>query len=92
MPRLITRKGIVLSELNRKEEAVEAFEDATRLNPEHADTHYRKGVALLELNRKEEAVEAFGSATRPNPENEGATPQGSSAFCPQSQGGGRGSL
>ena len=53
------RKGVALSDINRNEEAVTAFENVTRLNPQHAHAHNQMGNALSELGRFQEAGMAY---------------------------------
>ena len=56
-----------LSELERKEEALAAFEQAIRLDPSYAAAYQGKGITLLALERKEEALAAFEQAIQISP-------------------------
>ena len=60
--------GIVLKDLNRKEEAIEKYKKATEINPELAEAYNNWGNVLDDLNRKEEAIEKYKKATEINPE------------------------
>jgi tetratricopeptide (TPR) repeat protein len=60
-------QGYSLSELGRREEAVAAYEQATRLDPAHVGAHNGKALLLFELGRHEEALGAFRQVTRLNP-------------------------
>ncbi len=62
------KKGIELGELGRLEEALEAYNKATELDPQLAEAWYNKGVALDELGRLEEALEAYNKATEIDPQ------------------------
>ena len=48
---LTTIKGLVLSELGRHPEALEAFDKAIALNSQDARAHYGRGDALAALGR-----------------------------------------
>ncbi len=58
--------GDDLSLAKRYEEAIAAYDQATRLNPNDAFAYYNKGVALGCLRHYEEAVVAFDQAIRLN--------------------------
>jgi serine/threonine protein kinase len=58
--------------LQKHDEALVAFEQAIRLDPNDALAYYNKGVALNELKRYEEALAAFEQAIRLDP-NENTT-------------------
>jgi serine/threonine protein kinase len=60
-------EGLALGKLNRYEEALVAYEQAIRLNPNDAGAYYYKGVALGELKRYEEELVAYEHALRLNP-------------------------
>ncbi|MFL5588082.1 MAG: tetratricopeptide repeat protein [Ktedonobacteraceae bacterium] len=60
-------EGYALWNLKRYEEALAAFEQALRLDPNLASAYYNKGKALLDLNRPEEALAAFEQALRLDP-------------------------
>src|SRR5690606_13965265 len=55
-------KGYSLTELNRLEEAIEAYNRAIELQPQSAWAWARKGRTLRLLNRYEEALAAYDKA------------------------------
>src|SRR5260370_21566426 len=61
------REGNVLENLKRDEEALAAYEQAIRLDPNDADAYNNKGNALYTLNRDEEALAAYEQAIRLDP-------------------------
>ena len=61
--------GDSLEYLGRYEEAVEAYREAIRLDPEIAVPHSDLGNSLSHLGRYEEAVEAYREAIRLDPED-----------------------
>ena len=60
--------GIAYGKLNRYNDAIEAYRQALRINPEYADAWYNLGVAYGNLNRYNDAIEAYRQALRINPE------------------------
>jgi Flp pilus assembly protein TadD len=60
-------EGKTLRNLKRYEEALAAFEQAIRLDPNHAVYYNEKGLALYDLKRYEEALAAFEQAIRLDP-------------------------
>ena len=61
-------KGLSLAELNRHDEALEAYNQAIILEPEEAENHSRKGDALYELQRYSEALVAYEMALKIKPD------------------------
>jgi len=61
-------EGNALSDLKRYEEALAAYEQAIRLDPNYAKAYYNIGVALYDLKRYEEALAAFEQAIRLDPD------------------------
>ena len=57
-------KGLILSQLNRFEEALHAYDEAIRLDPDYAPAWSDKGFTLRQLNRFEEALTAYDAATK----------------------------
>lgn len=53
------RKGNVLNDLNRYEEAIRCFDKFLELDPNHAGGWNKKGVALTGLGRHKEALQCF---------------------------------
>jgi Flp pilus assembly protein TadD len=49
------RAALTLADLGRHEEALDAFDQAIRLNPEDSTTHNNRGIALASLGRHDEA-------------------------------------
>ena len=60
-------EGYALVNSGRFEEAIQAYETATRLNPNDALAYSNKGVALERLRRYQEALQAYETALRLNP-------------------------
>jgi len=61
--------GFLLSELNRHEEAINAYSQALILDPNDSEIHFAKGKALLELGYHDEALSSLNRATEINPSN-----------------------
>src|SRR5260221_254213 len=61
------REGNALNGLKRYEEALAAYEQAIRLDPNDADYYHTKGIALNDLKRNEEALAAYEQAIRLDP-------------------------
>jgi len=57
-------KGYMLSNLKRYEEALAAYEQTSRLDPNYALAYYNKGNTLSDLKRYEEALAAYEQAIR----------------------------
>ena len=57
-------RGLVLERTGHREEAVDAYGHAVRLNPDDPEAQTRLGLVLRELGRDEEANHAFLSALR----------------------------
>src|SRR2546425_764281 len=68
----VARNGQLLEELNKFDEAVDAYNAATSQNPEDGDAWTGLGDALYALERYEEAVEAYDRAIAADPNNEEA--------------------
>ncbi len=60
-------EGIALRDLKRYEEAIAAYDQAIRLDPNYATAYINKGNALNNLKRSEEAIAAYDQAIRLNP-------------------------
>ena len=52
------KEGIALNELKRYEEAIVAYDQAIRLDPNYARAYINKGLALDQLGRGQEAQQA----------------------------------
>lgn len=53
------KNGIILGMNGRFEDALKAFELASRMDPYDPDPHYKKAFTLLQLRRYDEAVDEF---------------------------------
>jgi len=60
--------GVAYGESNQPAKAIEAFQQALRINPEDADAWNNLGVAYGESNQIANAIEAFQQTLRINPE------------------------
>ena len=63
------REGNALNGLKRYEEALAAYEQAIRLDPNYTYAYYGKGNALSDLKRYEEALAAYEQAIRLDPDD-----------------------
>ncbi len=61
------KEGNALYNLKRYEEAIAAYDQAIRLNPNYALAYNNKGIALKNLKRHEEAIAASDQAIRIDP-------------------------
>jgi tetratricopeptide (TPR) repeat protein len=64
-----TYLGVAYDDLNRYNDAIEAYRQAIHINPEAADAWYFLGVAYYDLKRYNDAIEAYRQAMRINPED-----------------------
>ncbi len=62
-------KGYALNALGRYEEALRAYDEAIRLNPEYKEAYYNKGATLEQIGRYEEALQAYKKAVELNPQD-----------------------
>ena len=60
-------KGYCLEMVGKREDAIKAYDEALRINFNHAESWYNKGVSLRKLGRNEEAIKAYDEALRINP-------------------------
>jgi tetratricopeptide (TPR) repeat protein len=60
-------EGVDLYNLKRYDEALAAYEQAIRLDPNYALAYYNKGNALYDLKRYDEALAAYEQAIRLDP-------------------------
>jgi tetratricopeptide (TPR) repeat protein len=63
-------KGLALSGLSQREEAIKCYEEAHRINPQNTLAWKGKGSALGLLGKDDEAIECFNKAIEIN-ENDG---------------------
>jgi tetratricopeptide (TPR) repeat protein len=59
---------VAYGKLGRYTEAIEAFKQAIRINPDYADAYFNLGVVYVKLGRYTEAIETFKQAIRINPD------------------------
>ena len=60
-------RGVALSALGRKEEAVQSYDKALDINPDY-HAWCARGIALSDLGRKEEAIQSFDKAVDIKPD------------------------
>lgn len=60
-------KGLLLTQLDRDEEALAAFDMAIRVNPNHVDVHGWRGLVLSRMYRDQESYEAYKTAAALDP-------------------------
>ena len=60
--------GIALQKQNKLEEAIEAYNKAISIKPDHADAYNNMGIALKEQGKLEEAIEAYKKAISIKPD------------------------
>ncbi len=58
------RKGLAFSKRGMWKEALAAYQECLRLNPDSAQTYLNLGLVYYELGYDQEAQEAFGIASR----------------------------
>lgn len=64
--------GVALYERGRYEEALQAFDEAIRLDPEHVDAWTMRGLTLADLSNYDEAIQSYDEAIRLDPKHSGA--------------------
>ena len=62
-------KGLALSDLNKNDEAIKAYDKAIEINPQDSNAWDNKGNALYDLNKTDEAIKAYNKAIEINPQN-----------------------
>jgi tetratricopeptide (TPR) repeat protein len=60
--------GLYYGTSGKHQEAIKAFKQAIRTNPDYAETHYNLGVAYDKSGMYKEAIEAYKQAIRVNPD------------------------
>lgn len=80
-------QGLTLYDKNRDREAIEAFLQAIRIDPDYAEAYYRLGLAYTVVGQKEEAkeahtkaIEAYKKIVRLDPDDWGAHFQMAEAY------------
>ena len=81
MPHAWYNLGVAYINLNRYNDAIEAYRQALRINPEDADAWNNLGIAYRHLNRYNDAIEAYRQALRINPEYAAAWYNLGVAYC-----------
>ncbi|MBD2047932.1 tetratricopeptide repeat protein [Coleofasciculus sp. FACHB-64] len=62
-------RGKTFSELNRNEEALNAYDKALKIRPEYLEAWNGRGQILFNLNKYKEAIEAYDKAIQISPES-----------------------
>ncbi len=60
-------KGVALAKEGKFKKALQAFENAIKIDPKFAEAWHNKGVALGRLGKHEKALQAFENAIKINP-------------------------
>ena len=61
--------GVMYRRSGEPQEAVKAFDEAIKINPQHEISRFNKGVVLLhDLNDQEEAIKAWEALVALNPD------------------------
>ncbi len=63
------RRGFFLAQLDRHNEALDAYDRALDLQPDHPNTHYNRGSALFILGQVDEALDAYDHAIYLQPDH-----------------------
>ena len=61
--------GLALGNLNKYEDAMEAFDKAIEINPQDSDAWYNKRLALTKLNKYDEAMKTYDKAIEIHPQD-----------------------
>ena len=64
------KKGNVLDDLGRSEEALDSYNRALEINPAYDKAYCNRGIVLKKLERKEEALSSYDKALEINPGND----------------------
>lgn len=64
-----SNEGINLSEEGNYTEAIRAFDEALKINPQNATTWNEKGMVLAKLRKYDDAIKAYDEALKINPQN-----------------------
>ncbi|WP_234117281.1 tetratricopeptide repeat protein [Clostridium hydrogenum] len=62
------KKGVILSALGRKEEALKYYDLAIKFKPDSLLAYYNKGNALSSIGKKEEAIKCYDAAIKLKPD------------------------
>jgi tetratricopeptide (TPR) repeat protein len=80
-PEVYNNKGIALLNLNRTDEAIQAYNEAIALNSSFAIAYNNRGIALFHLNKTNEAIMDFKRATEIDPRYAEAWYNNGTALC-----------
>ena len=61
-------KGAALDDQGKYDDAIKAFDEAIRINPNYADAWYNKGVAFYHQKKYNEAIQAYDKAIKIDPQ------------------------
>ena len=64
------KRGNVLDDLGRSEEALDSYNRALEINPAYDKSYCNRGIVLKKLERKEEALSSYDKALEINPGND----------------------
>lgn len=64
------KRGNVLDDLGRSEEALDSYNSALEINPAYDKAYCNRGIVLKKLERKEEALSSYDKALEINPGND----------------------
>ena len=64
------KRGNVLNDLGRKEEALDSYDKALKINPNYDAIYYNRGNVLNDLGKKEEALDSYDKALKINPNDD----------------------
>ena len=62
-------KGDALYKDGKCDEAIKAYDEAIRRDPDFADAWYKKGVALRSQGKYDEAIKAYNEVLKLNPKD-----------------------
>ena len=60
------RKGKILANNGKYSEAINCYNRALQIRPDHADMWYEKGLALYHMNQYDDALKSFSDSLRIN--------------------------
>ena len=63
-------QGVIAWNAGKAEDAKKAFEEALKLDPKHANSHYQLGMCFVNLGKMPEAVTEFESYLQVAPDGQ----------------------